>query len=75
MERMRRSMGNQQNVTGDQLAPWPRRRRAPPSREKLAKMLRAISHLLWLCDVYLGEVWAMKHVSFETKKYWEAKGS
>jgi hypothetical protein len=47
----------------------------PPSREELAKMLRAISDLLWICDVYVGEVWAMKHVSLETKKYWQAKGS
>ena len=47
----------------------------PPSRRELAIMLRAIRDLLWICDVYLGEHWAIKHVSLETKKYWEAKGS
>jgi hypothetical protein len=47
----------------------------PPSRQELALTLRAISDLLWLCDVYMGEHWAMKHVSLETKKNWEAKGS
>lgn len=45
----------------------------PPSRQELAIMLRAISDLLWICDVYLGEHWAMKHVSLETKKNWPAK--
>jgi hypothetical protein len=46
----------------------------PPSREELAKMLRAISDLLWFFDVYLGEHWAIKHVSPETMKNWQAKG-
>jgi hypothetical protein len=48
---------------------------APPSREELAKMLRAISDLLWFFDVYLGEHWAIKHVSPETMKYWQLTGS
>ena len=47
----------------------------PPSREELARMLRAISNLLWICDVYLGEHWAMKHVSLETKKDWQPKST
>jgi hypothetical protein len=42
----------------------------PPERENLAGMLRAISDFLWMCDVYLGEVWAVKHISFETQKNW-----
>jgi hypothetical protein len=47
----------------------------PPSREELATMLRAISDFLWICDVYLGEHWAMKHVSLDTKKDWPSKSS
>jgi hypothetical protein len=47
----------------------------PPSREELAKTLRAINDLLWICDVYLGELWAMKHVSGVTMKNWQAKAS
>jgi hypothetical protein len=47
----------------------------PPSRQELAIMLRSISDLLWICDVYLGEHWAMKHVSLETKKNWPPKSS
>jgi hypothetical protein len=47
----------------------------PPSRKELVIMLRAIRDFLWICDVYLGERWAMEHVSLETKKYWQAKGS
>ena len=45
----------------------------PPSRQELATMLRAISDLLWICDVYLGEHWALKHVSSE--KNWPSKSS
>jgi hypothetical protein len=47
----------------------------PPSRKELASMLRAISDLLWICDVYLGEHWAMRHVSFETQKEWQPKSN
>lgn len=39
----------------------------PPSRQKLARMLRAIDDLLWFCDVYSGEHWAMKHVSLDMR--------
>jgi hypothetical protein len=35
----------------------------PPAKDELARMLIAISDLLWLCDVYTGEHWAIKHVS------------
>jgi hypothetical protein len=45
----------------------------PPSREDLFGMLEAISDLLWICDVYLGEHWAMRHVSLETQKEWQPK--
>jgi hypothetical protein len=44
---------------------------APPSRRELAIMLRAISDLLWICDIYSGELWAEEHVSHETKKNWQ----
>jgi hypothetical protein len=47
----------------------------PPKKEDLAGMLRAVSDFLWMCDVYLGEVWATKHVSLETKKNWLSKSS
>jgi hypothetical protein len=47
----------------------------PPAKDELAKMLIAISDLLWLCDVYTGEHWATKHVSLETKKNWPSKSS
>jgi len=48
---------------------------SPPARRELAAMLRAISDFLWICDVYLGERWAMKHVSLDTKKDWPSKSS
>jgi hypothetical protein len=47
----------------------------PPSRRELAIMLKAIRDFLWICDVYLGEHWAIKHVSSERMKNWQAKGS
>jgi hypothetical protein len=47
----------------------------PPPRQELAAMLRAVSDLLWMCDIYLGEHWAGKHISTETMKNWQAKGS
>jgi hypothetical protein len=47
----------------------------PPSQQELASMLRAISDLLWICDVLLGEHWAMKHVSSETRTNWPSKSS
>jgi len=48
---------------------------SPPSRRELAIMLRAISDLLWICDIYSGELWAEKHVSLETKRDWQPKTS
>ena len=36
---------------------------------------KAISDLLWICDIYSGEQWAEKHVSLETKKNWQPKTS
>jgi hypothetical protein len=47
----------------------------PPNRQELATTLQAISDLLWICDVLLGEHWAMKHVSLQTKKNWPSKSS
>lgn len=44
----------------------------PPNREELAKMLIAISELLWLCDVYTGETWAIKHAR-QTVTDWQSK--
>jgi hypothetical protein len=48
---------------------------SPPPRRELATMLRAISDFLWICDVYLGEHGAMKHVSLDTKKDWPSKSN
>jgi hypothetical protein len=47
----------------------------PPKEEELAGMLRAISDFLWMCDVYLGEIWAVKHISFETQKNWTSQST
>jgi hypothetical protein len=47
----------------------------PPKREDLAGMLRAISDFLWMCDIYLGEHWAERHISQETLKNWRSKSS
>ena len=47
----------------------------PPAREELAVMLRAISDFLWMCDIYLGETWAIKHISRDTLKHWQPKSS
>jgi hypothetical protein len=44
----------------------------PPSREDLANMLAAISDLLWLCDLYTGEPWAIKHLR-QTVTDWQSK--
>ena len=49
--------------------------KSPPAREELAVMLRAISDFLWMCDIYLGELWAIKHISRETLKHWELKSN
>ena len=43
----------------------------PPAREELAVMLRAIDDCLWMCDVYMGEHWAIRHISRETLKHWQ----
>jgi hypothetical protein len=47
----------------------------PPTRQELAVMLRAISDFLWMCDIYLGEHWAARHISPETVKDWQPKKS
>jgi hypothetical protein len=47
----------------------------PPARQELAIMLRAISDFLWMCDIYLGEHWAARHISPETMKNWQPKKS
>ena len=49
------------------------RGKSPPDREYLGGMLRAISDFLWMCDVYLGEVWAVRYVSFEMQKKWRIR--
>jgi hypothetical protein len=49
--------------------------RPPPARQELAVMLRAISDFLWMCDIYLGEHWAIKHISPNTLKHWQSKSS
>jgi hypothetical protein len=45
----------------------------PPARQELAVMLRAISDFLWMCDIYLGEHWAIQHISPDTLKHWQSK--
>jgi hypothetical protein len=47
----------------------------PPARQELAVMLRAISDFLWMCDIYLGEHWAVRYISPETLKNWQRKKS
>ena len=47
----------------------------PPTRQELAVMLRAISDFLWMCDFYLGEHWAVTHISPETVKNWQPKSN
>jgi hypothetical protein len=47
----------------------------PPSRQELAIMLRSISDILWMCDVYLGDLSAIKHVSPVTVKNRQPKSS
>jgi hypothetical protein len=47
----------------------------PPARQELTVMLRAISDFLWMCDIYLGEHWAIKYISSDTLKHWQSKNS
>ena len=28
---------------------------------------------LWMCDIYMGEDWAIKHISRDTLKHWQLK--
>jgi hypothetical protein len=46
---------------------------APPKGQDLINMLQAIGDLLWICDIYQGDFWAIEHVSYETQKNWQAK--
>lgn len=45
--------------------------KAPPSRKDLDNMLRAVNDLLWICDLYGGQLWALKHISVSTQQAWE----
>jgi hypothetical protein len=40
---------------------------------ELVNLLQAISDLLWICDIYQGDHWAIEHVSDETKKDWSTQ--
>jgi hypothetical protein len=44
---------------------------APPDREELEEMLRAVLDLLWICDVYVGQIWAAEYISHDTVVAWE----
>lgn len=45
--------------------------KAPPHRQDLEEMLRAVNDFLYICDVYIGHVWAAEHISVETRSAWE----
>jgi hypothetical protein len=42
--------------------------------EKLDRILRAVSDLLWILDVYQGRQWAMRYVRPQTLNSWESTG-
>ena len=41
------------------------------SGEKLDRILQAVSDLLWVLDVCVGEAWAVHHISVGTMMAWE----
>lgn len=45
----------------------------PPSGNELATMLRAVSDLLWICDLYSGHDWAHKYIPEGTLMAWQAE--
>jgi hypothetical protein len=44
---------------------------APPHRDELEEMLRAVDDFLWICDVYVGQIWAAPYISHDTFAAWE----
>ncbi len=44
----------------------------PPRWDELDEMLRAVNDFLWICDVYQGHVWAVKHISIEMLNAWKS---
>jgi hypothetical protein len=44
---------------------------APPDRKELEEMLRAVLDLLWIYDLYVGQIWAGECVSHDTFAAWE----
>lgn len=44
---------------------------APPNREELEEMLRAVDDFLWICDAYAGHIWVAEYISADTYAAWE----
>jgi hypothetical protein len=44
-----------------------------PNHEEVQLMMMAITDFLWMCDIYLGEHWASRHISHATIEEWESK--
>jgi hypothetical protein len=44
---------------------------APPEREDLETMLRAVNDFLWICDLYVGHGWAAEYISHQTRTAWQ----
>jgi hypothetical protein len=49
--------------------------KAPPHSKNLEEMLRAVNDFLYICDVYVGHVWAADYISIETRGAWEDEKS
>ena len=45
--------------------------KAPPRLLELEQILKAVNDVLWICDVYEGEVWAGNHVSAGNPDAWK----
>jgi hypothetical protein len=45
--------------------------KTPPHRDKLEEMLLAVNDFLYVCDLYVGHVWAAEHISVQTRTAWE----
>jgi hypothetical protein len=44
---------------------------APPERKDLEVMLRAVNDFLWICDLYVGHIWAANNISPATRSAWQ----
>jgi hypothetical protein len=41
-----------------------------PSWRELEEILRAVNDVLWICELYMGQEWAGRHVSGNTTRLW-----